>query len=115
MSEWKVIMSTESKLEVRGIYGYIAYTLLVPDTAVKQVRRILKAVKELANMPMKFPLYEKEPWRGRGLRRRPADNFVIFYLTNDKTKEVIVFHIFYGGRDIENILEKESVRDFQIH
>ena len=108
MSEWKVVVGSEQESEIRGIYNYIANTLLVPDTAAKQVLRILDAIQGLGNMPMKFPLYEKEPWRSRGLRRRPIDNFVIFYWINEKANEVVVFHIFYGGRNIENILEKEK-------
>jgi len=110
MNEWKVIIPPAAISEIRKIYGYIAHTLLVPGTALNQVQRIFKAAKSLANMPKKFALYEKEPWRGRGLRKRPVDNYVILYLTNDNMKEVVIFHVFYGGRDIENILRNEAER-----
>ena len=82
MSEWNVKLSPEFKQEVRDIYSYIANTLLVPETALKQIDRILKAVESLDEMPQRNPLYEREPWKTRGLRKLVVDNFVVFYLIN---------------------------------
>lgn len=106
MSEWKVVLTPEFKQEFRNIYDYIASVLLVPETAKKQVGRILDQVESLNEMPHKFSLFEKEPWRSRGLRKLVVDNYIVFYLPNEKTHEVVVFHVFYGGRNIEELLEK---------
>lgn len=105
MSEWNVILSSDFKAEIRGIHNYIADTLLVPDTATKQIQRIMETVKSLDEMPHRFSLYEKEPWQSRGLRKVVVDNFMVFYLTNEQTKEVVVSHVFYGGQNIYAILE----------
>lgn len=104
MNGWRVLLSPQFQAEIRGIHSYIANTLLVPDTAAKQVRRIMDGVNSLSDMPMRCPLYEKQPWRSRGLRMLTIDNFVAFFLTNENAGEVAVLHIFYGGRDIENLL-----------
>ena len=56
-------------------------------------------------MPKRNPLYEKEPWKGRGLRKLIIDNYTAFYWTNDKTKEVVVFHVFYGGSNISELIK----------
>jgi toxin ParE1/3/4 len=61
---WKVILSPEFKQEIRDIHSYIANTLLVPETALKQVGRIIGAAESLNEMPARHSLYEKEPWRG---------------------------------------------------
>lgn len=106
MSQWNVKLSPEFKQEVREIYSYIANTLLVPETALKQIDRIIKAVESLNEKPHRNPLYEREPWKSRGLRKLVVDNFVVFYLTNEKLKDVIIFHIFYGGRNISELLEE---------
>lgn len=105
MNKWKVILTPECKQEIRDIYSYIANTLLVPETAAKQVGRIMNAVGSLDDMPLRYPLYEREPWRGRGLRKLAVDNFLVFYLPNQNMQEVIIFHTFYGGRNIEDILK----------
>jgi toxin ParE1/3/4 len=104
MNKWKVVLTPEFQEEVRDIYSYIANTLLVPETAVKQVRRIMDAVETLNEMPLRYPLYEKKPWNGRGLRKLVVDNFVVFYLPNEKAHEVVILHAFYGGRNIEELL-----------
>lgn len=68
--------------------------LLVPETAKKQVMRILEQVEKLDDMPNRFPLFEKEPWRSRGLRKLIIDNYIAFYYPNELVKEVVVFHVF---------------------
>ena len=105
MSEWKVLLTPEFQQEIWDIYSYIAYTLLVPDTAVKQIERIMYAVESLKNMPLRYSLYEKEPWRSRGLRKLTVDNFIVFYLPNQSAQAVVIFHVFYGGRNIDDLLK----------
>ena len=106
MSEWKVVLTPEFKQEFRNIYAYIAEVLLAPETAKNQVGRILELVESLSEMPHKFALVEKEPWHSRGLRKLVADNYVVFYMPNERTHEVVVFHVFYGCRDIDELLKK---------
>lgn len=106
MHEWKVVLTPEFKQEFRNIYAYIAEVLLVPETAKKQVGRILDEVEKLNEMPQKFALVENEPWHSRGLRKLIVDNYIVFYMPNEKTSEVIVFHVFYGGRNIDDLLDK---------
>lgn len=105
MSEWKVIVTPEFKQEFKNIYSYIAEVLLAPETAKKYTTQIINQVERLNEMPHKFSLIEKEPWHSRGLRKLIVNNYVIFYMPNEKTNEVVVFHIFYGGRNIDELLE----------
>ena len=105
MSKYKVLLTPEFQQEIRDIHSYIANTLLVPETAAKQVVRIMDVVKSLDEMPERNPLYEKEPWHSRGLRKVVIDNYVVFYYVNKKVDEVAVFHVFYGGRNIEDIIK----------
>lgn len=104
MSEWNVILSPEFKQEFKDIYSYIAEVLRAPEAARKQVGRILEQVKNLNEMPKKFPLVEIEPWHSRGLRRLVVDNYIVFYIPIESTKEVVVFHVFYGGRSLDELL-----------
>lgn len=107
MKKWKVILSSQAKAEMRGIHSYIAYTLLVSEAAKKQVQRIIEGIESIVNMPLKCSLYENEPWHSRGLRKFSVNNYVVFYLPNETTKEVVLFHVFYGGRHISEILKEE--------
>lgn len=104
MSEWKIKVTPEFQDEIREIHSYIANTLLVPETATKQVNRIFDMIATLDEMPERFPRYEKEPWFTRGLRKVSVDNFIIFYLPVEQAHDVVVLHVFYGGRNIEELM-----------
>jgi len=91
MSVWKVLYTDRAEEDLNNVYRYIANSLLVPDTAIKQVERIMDAVDSLCEMPMRFPLYEKEPWLGRGLRKLIVDNFIAFYLPVEKSQKLSFF------------------------
>ena len=105
MKEYQVLLTPESTQEIRDIHSYIANTLLVPETAKKQISRIMETVKSLKQMPERYALYEKEPWKSRGLHKVSVDNYIIFYYVNNNSDEVVIFHVFYGGRNISEIIK----------
>ncbi len=106
MNAWNVTVAPEFGDDLRGIHSYIANVLLEPMTAKSVADRILKAVQELNHFPLRHPLYEKEPWHSRNLRKMPIGNYLVFYLANEKNFSVLVLRVFYAGRDIQKRLEK---------
>lgn len=99
-----VAYSAEARQDLRDIYEYIAYELLVPETAAGQTERIMKAVRSLEQMPMRHRLYEEEPWHSQGLRVLPVDHYLVFYLPDETSVTVNIIRIMYGGRDIDKQL-----------
>ena len=97
---WNVVYSARARQDLRDIYEYIAYELLLPDTASGQTMRIMKAVRFLEEMPMRYRLYKDEPWHSQGLRFLPVDNYLVFYLTSESECTVTVVRIMYSGRNI---------------
>ena len=55
-------------------------------------------------MPNRHKLVEWEPWHSMKIHQLPTDNFIIYYLIDDEELNVTVVRIFYGGRDIERII-----------
>ncbi len=104
MSEWNLTVTPEASEDLRNIHSYIANELLEPVIEKRLVDKILKSVGELSSFPLIYPLYDKEPWSERGLRKMLVGNYLVFYLANEEAKSVIVLHIFYSGRDIEKCL-----------
>ncbi|MCD8157667.1 MAG: type II toxin-antitoxin system RelE/ParE family toxin [Clostridiales bacterium] len=86
------------------MYEYIAYNLLVPETATIQIQRILKSIWGLDEMPMRYELYDYEPWHSRGLRFLSVDNYIVFYLPKEETNVINVVRILYGKRDLNKQL-----------
>ena len=106
MSEWKVVYTEQAERDLRSIFEYIAFSLLEPEIAKNQSRRIMGAVAKLNEMPLRYHLYEKEPWHSKGLRVLPIDNYLAFYLPVEAKMTVAVIRIMYGGRNIEEQLKR---------
>lgn len=106
---WTVKYTNQAREDIKVIYEYIAFELLVPDTATVQIQRIFKIVRGLDEMPMRFKFYEDEPWKSKGLRFVPVDNYLIFYLPIEETNTVSIVRIIYAGRDMNKQLQKTEV------
>ncbi|MEW6663258.1 MAG: type II toxin-antitoxin system RelE/ParE family toxin [Bacillota bacterium] len=104
MSAWKVVYTEQAENDLRGIYEYIAFSLLEPEIAKRQTKRIMEAAAKLNEMPFRCRLYEKVPWRGKGLRVLPVDNYLVLYLPVEDKETVAIIRIMHGGRNIEKQL-----------
>ena len=94
-----VAYSAEARQDLRDIYEYIAYELLVPETAAGQTERIMKAIRSLEQMPMRHRLYEEEPWHSQGIHKLPVKNYLVYFWVDEEAKKVQVIGIIYGRRD----------------
>ena len=103
-----VQISEQADNDLRGIFEYIAFELLAPENAAGQLDRLEEAISNLDHMPEKYRLYEREPWRSRGLRVFPVDNYLVFYIPDTETKIVTVIRVMYGGRDVDKELKRHT-------
>lgn len=101
---FNVIYTNQAEHDLRNVYEYIAFTLLKPETAKKQAKRIMDAIDLLDEMPLRHQLYKKEPWKRRGLRVLKVNNYLAFYLPVESKRMVVVIRIMYDGRNIEQHL-----------
>ena len=101
--------TARAKRDLMDIYEYIAYELLAPETAAGQTQRIMKEIRVLDEMPMRFRLYEEKPWHSEGLRFFPVDNYLVFYLPDETKNTVGIVRIMYGGRDIRRQLSETEM------
>ena len=104
---YRIEITDKARSDLRKIFEYIALELLIPATASAQLYRLEEAVMSLDIMPKRFRKYESEPWRSRGLRIMPVDNYAILYIPDEKTGIVTVLRIMYSGSDIENQLKNQ--------
>lgn len=102
---YKVNYAKEATDDLRNIYAYIAYKLLLPDTAKQQTDRIRSKIRSLDFMPEKYARVDWEPWKSRNTHKVPVDNYVIFYTVDNESETVTILRIFYGGQDIKNLLK----------
>lgn len=105
---WNVVYTAQARSDLRGIYEYIAIELCAPENAAGQTRRIMKTIRSLEEMPMRYRLYEEEPWQSQGFRFCPVDNYLVFYLPVDSQNTVNIVRIMYGGRDVRRHLSEQE-------
>ncbi|NLL17840.1 MAG: type II toxin-antitoxin system RelE/ParE family toxin [Clostridia bacterium] len=98
---YKIIYTKESEQDLINIYRYIAMDLLAPETAKKQIDRLLNAIQGLNKLPFRYRLYQNEPWHSKGLRVLPVDKYLVFYTVIEEEKTVAIVRIMYGGRNID--------------
>ena len=106
---WDVKFTDQARRDLRDILDYISYELQEPQVAVNLVRSITKEILSLDQMPMRYRLYEKEPWKSQGLRCFPVKNYLIFYYPEETGNTVYAVRVIYGGRDISRQLSETEI------
>ena len=77
---YEVELSEQADSDLRGIFEYISFELQSPENASGQLDRLEEQILSLDTMPERYRKYEKEPWKSRGLRVLPVDNYVVRYI-----------------------------------
>ena len=75
----------QAEIDLRGIFEYIAFELQAPENASGQLDRLEACIMDLDHMPKRYRQYELEPWKSRGLRVAPVDNYLVLYIPDDDT------------------------------
>ena len=101
---YEVELSEQADSDLRGIFEYIAFELQSPKNASGQLDRLEKQILSLNTMPERYRKYEKEPWKSRGLRVLPVDNYVVLYIPDSDKKVVTILRVMYTRRDIDHQL-----------
>ena len=103
---FEIEVSDQADVDIRGIYEYIAFELQAPDNAGGQLDRLEESIMSLEQMPERFQGYKNEPWKSRGLRMMPVDNYCVLYITDIERAIISIVRVMYGGRDIDSQLRK---------
>ena len=101
---YTVNLSEQADKDLRRIFEYIAFELCSVDNAKKQLNHLEEKILSLNTIPERYQKYKKDPWKSRGLRVLPVDNYVILYITNNDKKIVTVLRIMYSKRNIDKQL-----------
>ena len=108
---FSVHISKQAADDLRGIFEYIAFSLHSAEAAELQLMRLETGIKSLSSFPQRFKLYEKEPWKGRGLRMMLVNHYLVYYICNSEQKNVHIIRVIYGGRDMDGLL-RDALEDF---
>ncbi len=103
---WEIEFTDQAKRDLWDVIDYITFELREPQIAVNTARQITNEILSLNQMPMRYRLYDEEPWQSRGLRYFSVKNYLVFYYPDEKRNTVFVVRVIYGGRDISRQLNE---------
>ena len=103
---FSIVFSKQAEDDLKGIFEYISISLQAIENAIGQLDRLEKSILGLQEMPKRFPQYKREPWKSRGLRMMPVDNYIVYYIPNEVTQTITIVRVMYAGRNITEQLEK---------
>ena len=96
---YDIVISYQAEIDLRGIFEYIAFELKSPENASGQLDRLEACIMDLDHMPKRYRQYELEPWKSRGLRVAPVDNYLVLYIPDDDTNLFFMPIFTEGGID----------------
>ena len=72
-------ITPHAEQSMREIASYIAVDLMEPQTAVKLLRALKKAIDSLDIFPGRIHLTPEEPWHSLGIHRMAMKNYYVYF------------------------------------
>jgi len=107
MVKYKIELAIKAKMDLKEIHEYITNNLKEPTVADRLLDKIEAKILTLKHMPLCHAVEQDEQLRHRKLRKLIVDNYLVFYIVNEKTKTVLIVRILYAHRDWANILQRK--------
>jgi len=108
MERYDVIFTPDAESDSDEIFDYTAAKLCVPDTATKQATRIYNAIHSLSSMPKRCPLSRNAFLARQGFRVMQIDNYLVFFVVEEKAKRVIIHRIVYAKRQYAKLFYPDA-------
>jgi len=109
MEQYKVPLSNAAENDLRNMAEYITLQYFAPIAAVKKVKRLKETiVSKLSFMPQKYRLVDNKRLAAMGFRRVNVENYIIFFVVDEKNNIVTVRRIIHGARKWVRILFDET-------
>ena len=96
---YNVRITPQAEQSMQEIASYIAVDLMEPQTAVKLLRTLKKAVDSLDMFPGRIHLTPEEPWHSLGIRRLVVKNYYVYFWIDETNLCVHVTDVIYAGQD----------------
>ena len=102
-----VEMTDKAKMDLRGIYEYIAFALQSKINADRQLDRIEREILSLSEMPERYKVLDLDFEADKAVRMVSVDRYCVIYHVEKERGAVQILRILYGGSDIPAEMEKD--------
>lgn len=94
-SEYHVVLLSQALRDLDDIYGYIAGTLLEPNTAMQLIDNIEYEILSLREMPHRCPTRRQGIYSGK-YRQLFIKNYTVVFRIDEDKKQVVVVTVRYA-------------------
>lgn len=99
--QYEIIYTEAAAQDIEEKADYIAAQFCDPDLAENWYFRLKADLqKQLSTFPLKYPLYDVEPWNQRGIREYISRNDVVLYSVDVDGFRVYIRAVCTKGRDL---------------
>ena len=105
-SKYKYQFTKKAKVDLDDIINYIAIELSNSKAASDFLDKLQRILEETVSFPESGSLVHNEFLPNLGIRKKPIDNYIMYYLHNFTEKSILVLRIIYGRRNIEEMIRK---------
>jgi len=105
---YNIDISEPAGQDIRQAVAYIDEELQNRIAAEKLLDDVEKAILSLTDMPLRYPLVSDKILAGWGIRYFSVNNYLIFYVVREKTKNVVIERFLYKRRDWMAILKEKQ-------
>ncbi len=103
-TKYKLNFTPVAYEDLDQIYNHIAIELQATKAATELMENIEDKIMRLKQFPYSCELVNDTLLQEKGYRKLIIDNYIVFYIIEEKNKNVIVMRIIYGARQYERML-----------
>lgn len=101
IQRYKIFYTQTAIVDIDEKSDYIAFQLHDLDLAEKWYLRLRELILEnLSTFPLKYPLYDVEPWKTKGIHLFVTRNDVVLYSVNLTAHAVYIRGVCTRGQDL---------------
>jgi plasmid stabilization system protein ParE len=104
LAKYKIIIERPAENDLADILLYITKNLHAPDTAKRIHSSIKKSILSLDQNPRRYRLIEEEPYAYLGVRFMLTENYVVFYIVQNDSREIHVLRVLYKRRQWQDLI-----------
>ena len=92
---YKVVYLPTARRQLEDAVMYIAGDLCAPDAALALADEIDAGVRQLREMPYRFPIYHTLYAMKHEVRFFPVKNYNVYYVVREETKTVEIWRVLH--------------------
>ena len=96
--KYKIRFLPDAKDDLKIIKQYL--NQFYPGTTGRFIDLLKKHISRLKDFPLSCPVYEDD----NDYRKLVVNEYLVFYMVNEKDHFIDVHHIFHGSRNIKQLL-----------